>query len=1214
MDWKRKFSKVVLDRGMSYYTRKYVKDLAYNNLVYTAKVIGSNVYRVEIKIRKDDIVYMSCSCPHAAKGYYCKHMAAVMYAIEDKGESMKQMQLELQEKQIHPFDLVNDTYRYFDMGRIAADLLVPESRVEQASRLIQERQVVLDEVSVGYHNFLREPIMSGIAYGRFVDNKGERQITCIFDRNRILQAECGTPGCNGDFYESYSGRKEHICSHLLALLFLADDYLKNHNPGDTTDPAGNMLLYSFRNQQAQIVMEEQIEKSIDFCLEPVLEKDRNGLFLSLRAGTDKLYVVKNISDFIGIYDVGAVITFGTKTEIDLAKHRICAESEELYEFVQHIVTEEQSRMKHAREVYNYYYSAEEIKQRIPLYGKRLDRFYDLYAGNSVACTDKSGRNTKKTSYVFKEGKPNFSLKIEKDVDSEETFHGVHVSGKVPDFIHGGQYQYYFTKDAFCRISEESARDIKPLLELGEYGDISFHVGRKNLSEFYHVILPLLKQNVKIKEDDAEFIQQYIPPEAVFAFYLDMDERNVVCKAQARYGEEKVSLLDKFRGERGYELFRNLNREKETLYQIQKYFSLVDLENDELRCEDSEEALLRLLDGGVDRLMALGEVHTTERFRGINIRKKPKIKVGVSMKSDIMNLSVSSEDINQEELLQLLESYQRKKKYYRLKDGDLIYVSETDMEMLQQMMEAMQLSPKELVKGDMRIPMYRALYLNKMLEQSEHIYLNRDKYFKNLIKEFKTVDDSEFVVPESLTSLMRGYQIYGFKWLKTLEHYGFGGVLADDMGLGKTLQAISVLVAAKESGRNGTSLIVSPASLVYNWKEEFGKFAPELKVSLAVGNQQERAEIIANYRDSDVLVTSYDLLKRDIAEYEDTSFMYQILDEAQYIKNHGTAAAKSVKVIKSRYRLALTGTPIENRLSELWSIFDYLMPGFLYGYETFRKELETPIVKYKDEMASTRLKRMVSPFILRRLKGNVLSELPDKLEEIRYAKLETEQQKLYDGQVVHMKEMLAAQKAEDFQKNKLQILAELTRIRQICCDPELLFEKYTGSSAKREACLELIQSAISGEHKMLVFSQFTSMLELLEHDLKRAGINYYKIIGDTPKQKRVEMVNAFNSDNTPVFLISLKAGGTGLNLTGADVVIHYDPWWNQAVQNQATDRAHRIGQSKTVSVYKLIVKNTIEEKIVKMQENKKDLADAILSGENGSITQMSKEELMELLEG
>ena len=303
-----------------------------------------------------------------------------------------------------------------------------------------------------------------------------------------------------------------------------------------------------------------------------------------------------------------------------------------------------------------------------------------------------------------------------------------------------------------------------------------------------------------------------------------------------------------------------------------------------------------------------------------------------------------------------------------------------------------------------------------------------------------MEDSDFEVPVSLSNVMRKYQVQGFKWMKTLEQYRFGGILADDMGLGKTLQMISVLLSAKENNKAGTALIISPASLVYNWGEEFKKFAPELKVTLVVGSQQERAKLIENYRDSDVLVTSYDLLKRDIADYEGAEFSYQILDEAQYIKNHSTAAAKSVKIIKSRYRYALTGTPIENRLSELWSIFDYLMPGFLYSYERFRRELETPIVKHKDENASARLKKMVSPFIMRRLKADVLKDLPDKIEEIRYAKLETEQQRLYDGQVIHMKNMIASQDADDFQKNKLQILAKLTKIRQICCDPRNCYLK------------------------------------------------------------------------------------------------------------------------------------------------------------------------------
>lgn len=311
----------------------------------------------------------------------------------------------------------------------------------------------------------------------------------------------------------------------------------------------------------------------------------------------------------------------------------------------------------------------------------------------------------------------------------------------------------------------------------------------------------------------------------------------------------------------------------------------------------------------------------------------------------------------------------------------------------------------------------------------------------MVKGFKTVKDADFEEPASLSKMMRKYQKDGYKWLRTLEAWKFGGILADDMGLGKTLQMISVLLAAKEEGKKGTSLVVTPASLVYNWGAEFEKFAPDLQVSLITGTQEERQKKLEDWQNADVLVTSYDLLKRDIALYEDKEFTYEIIDEAQYIKNHTTAAAKAVKVIHSGIRYALTGTPIENRLSELWSIFDYLMPGFLYTYETFRKEIELPIVKNQDEKAMKRLQKMVGPFILRRLKENVLKDLPEKLEEHRYVRLGEKQQKIYDGQVVHMKEQLARQSKDDFNKNKIQILAELTRLRQICCDPSLCFENY-----------------------------------------------------------------------------------------------------------------------------------------------------------------------------
>ena len=361
-----------------------------------------------------------------------------------------------------------------------------------------------------------------------------------------------------------------------------------------------------------------------------------------------------------------------------------------------------------------------------------------------------------------------------------------------------------------------------------------------------------------------------------------------------------------------------------------------------------------------------------------------------------------------------------------------------------------------------------------------------------------------------------------------------------------------------------------------------------------------------------LITSYDLLKRDIKYYEELSFGYEVIDEAQYIKNMNTQVTKAVKAVHADFKIALTGTPIENRLSELWSIFDYLMPGFLYNYARFKEELEQPIAQEKDEYATLRLQKMIHPFVLRRLKKEVLTDLPDKLEENRYAVLTGEQQKLYDANVHKLKTLINDQSEKDFKQSKIQILAELTKLREICCDPSLIYDDYKSGSAKLDMCIEMLQNAISGGHKILLFSQFTTMLEIIEQRLKKENISYYLLNGATPKEKRMNMVEQFNKDDTSVFCISLKAGGTGLNLTAADIVIHYDPWWNVAVQDQATDRAHRIGQENVVNVYKLIAKGTIEENIVKLQDLKKELADKVLSGEGMNTGSFTKEELIELL--
>ena len=534
---------------------------------------------------------------------------------------------------------------------------------------------------------------------------------------------------------------------------------------------------------------------------------------------------------------------------------------------------------------------------------------------------------------------------------------------------------------------------------------------------------------------------------------------------------------------------------------------------------------------------------------------------------------------------------------------------------------MNLTNAQLKKGKVSLPKYRALYLDSQLQDSDEISLARSRAFKALIRNMKTVEENDFEEPLSLQKILRSYQRRGFRWIKTLHGNGFSGILADDMGLGKTLQVIAFLLSEweeggwkehQDAGRNCLALIVTPASLVYNWQSEIEHFAPQLSARIIAGSQGQREELLAGAGPEDILVTSYDLLKRDIERYENIIFASQVIDEAQYIKNQNTQAAKAVKQIQSGFRLAMTGTPIENRLSELWSIFDYLMPGFLYNYKRFKEKLEVPIIQNQDETAMQQLQKMVRPFIMRRLKKDVLRDLPDKLEENVFAHIEGEQQKLYDAHVMRMKLLLEGQSEQEFKQTKIQVLAELTKLRQICCDPSLIYDDYQKGSAKLDMCMELIENAVNGGHKILLFSQFTSMLERIQSRLDKAEIGYYTLTGTTDKSKRRRLVEKFNADETPVFCISLKAGGTGLNLTSADIVIHYDPWWNEAVQNQATDRAHRIGQKKVVTVYRLLTKGTIEEKIMEVQEKKKELSDKVLSGEGIGSGSFSREELLGLL--
>lgn len=412
-----------------------------------------------------------------------------------------------------------------------------------------------------------------------------------------------------------------------------------------------------------------------------------------------------------------------------------------------------------------------------------------------------------------------------------------------------------------------------------------------------------------------------------------------------------------------------------------------------------------------------------------------------------------------------------------------------------------------------------------------------------------------------------------------------------------------------------SLVVSPSSLTLNWQNEVKKFAQGLKTIVIRGTLVERKRQIQQMDQYDLVITSYDLLKRDIDLYleKDYTFRYMIADEAQYLKNSNTQNAKSVKKIKADTRYALTGTPIENSLAELWSIFDFIMPGYLFTYKKFKTMYELPIIKEEDMQTMQKLRMLIEPFILRRNKKEVLTELPEKTITVLNNEMGEEQKNIYLNYLVQAKQEVAEQiELNGYERSQMQILSALTRLRQICCHPALFIEDYQEGSSKLEQCIEIIQDATEGKHKILLFSSYTSMFGIIEKELKQRGIPYFKLTGSTKVEERIELVDEFNQNpDIQVFLISLKAGGTGLNLTGADMVIHYDPWWNLSTENQATDRAYRIGQKNNVQVYKLITKNSIEEKIYELQQKKAELIDNMLNTKTSFINKLSKEEIMNL---
>lgn len=932
--------------------------------------------------------------------------------------------------------------------------------------------------------------------------------------------------------------------------------------------------------------------------------------LEFKIGTGKrYYVVKDILELNDNVKHEKVHTYGVNLEF---LHSLDAFTQEARFYLNLI-----SDIYSAREQHRLMYSQQ---------SERYLRITDGYVEQIVMRNIGKTLSINGSNYEVVKKNPKLTLLLKQEEQ------GAVLSMKDAVLLKGVTYSFYAEEQSriLYILSEDFARTVVPFIQMlktswdMEYRSLSRsnHVLRCFLNErdytaFCGHVLRKLERFVRIEEQDVDVLDS-MPAHCQIHIYLDEPSpEEVTCRLKAVYGKEEYDICDWTKRQEGD--FRDYEQEDKVYWLAKEYFKEhIRKDNEVLLVCNTEQDIYELLTKGRYELEQCGQVYVSERIRSISIKKTPKVTAGVQIQGDLLSLHVEIPDMSSDEIGEILSAYRMKQKYYRMKNGDFMQLDEAGFSTLSEMGEGLGIEDDDWKRGEVQLPLYRASYVDAVFkERGQNMTVVRSSRFKSVIRDMREIEDSDYELPDSITAELRGYQKTGYRWLRTLSHYGFGGILADDMGLGKTLQVLTLLCAAmKEESYDRekcTSLIVCPASLVYNWESEFHKFAPYCKVLVQVGAAPKRKDNLQHLSDVDVLITSYDLLKRDLNLYESLSFLYMIIDEAQYIKNAATQVARAVKKITAAHRFALTGTPVENRLSDLWSIFDFLMKGYLYSYEKFRSNYEQPVVAEQDEEALQRLQRLVSPFILRRRKREVLKDLPDKIEQELYMSMTDKQEQYYQARFMKLRHNLLSTSESQFKKDKLKVLAEITRLRQICCDPALFVEDYEGGSGKVDAFLSMAEELVAGGSNILVFSQFASMLEILEKHLIKLGISTLLLTGKSSKEERREMVEEFQNGQATVFLISLKAGGTGLNLTAADTVIHFDPWWNVAVQNQATDRAHRIGQDKVVTVIQMVMKNSIEERIIELQKKKKELVEHVVEADAVSDAALSKEEILGLLE-
>lgn len=1022
-------------------------------------------------------------------------------------------------------------------------------------------------------------------YHAFVQGSNIYGVTIGFGEDEQITHSCNCPA-----HAKYPGACKHVVA---ALLFIADyqqraDALENLGWEDQT--AYKIIEY-FRKREYRKLTPQYFHLALQVTVNEPLKSRQSKAFVGLYAGSSKMYKVSNTKKFIQDYYNHKEIRLGKEfryipeeCQFEPTSAAVLAYLTEIYEIQETL----------GKTYYSNLFNRQELVVSQNMLCKLLRLAEGLHC--DIILRDKKMENME---IMCSNPKLSMELQMEDEVLS------LHDMGQEPiiSICEDGSILCY--QGGIYLPDIEFLANLRPFFTTlfgKKQSELEFR--GENMGSFIEKVLPVIKKTMNIQVPE-KIKDHYIVEQLQPKLYFDIDRSRqrpvLVARMIFAYGEHEVNpLQDEQKG--SYILVRDREEEEQLLrLMYDKHFSV----RREQFVLTKEDEIFQLMTEGIQDLCRQFEVFYSKEYKANSIKKVGMLSAGIRLNTDInlLEMDVDYGHIPKEELRDFFRSIKLKKKYYRLKSGAFVNLMTED----KQIDELRDLLSIGEVTEDNKIAFSQTavMEVDELLPHTQRI--TRDAGYKQLLEDLKNPDKTNWELPNGMEDILRPYQITGYRWLCSLAHYGMGGILADDMGLGKTLQTITYVLA-----NPGTrTLIVCPTSLAYNWQDEFSKFAPQIATQIISGTPQERADLMQQSTDVPVWITTYPLIRKDVDLYKAQIFDACFIDEAQFIKNPTSLGAKAVKAVQAKHRFALTGTPIENTLSELWSIFDFVMPGFFGRYRQFEECYEKPILRDHDSVQMQKLRRKIRPFVLRRMKKEVLTELPDKIETRRMAEMGAKQRKIYESYLARIQMELAGDEENTPGGNRMQVLAALTRLRQICCHPATFASNYHGGSGKLDLLMEQLPDILEGGHSVIVFSQFTSMLSIIAHELKQRNIPFFYLAGSTSAQERKREVKEFNRGEVKVFLISLKAGGTGLNLTGADTVIHFDPWWNPAVEDQATDRAYRIGQKKKVQVIKYVMKDSIEEKIYELQKRKKQLSDQLIQAGESFVTQLTMEEIKEL---